>query len=41
MSNSHIAVIASMTALAHGGIDVSGYSSTKYALYSYINCLRQ
>ncbi len=30
-----------MAALAHGGIDVSTYSSSKYALYSFINSFRQ
>jgi short-subunit dehydrogenase len=41
MENGHIAVVASIMVLVHGGVDVSAYSSTKYALHSYINCLRQ
>jgi short-subunit dehydrogenase len=41
LSNGHIGIVASMTTLAHGGVDVSTYSSSKYALYSFVNCLRQ
>lgn len=41
MENGHIAVIASVVALAHGGVDVSTYTSSKNALYSYVNSFRQ
>jgi NAD(P)-dependent dehydrogenase (short-subunit alcohol dehydrogenase family) len=41
MENGHIAVVASVVALAHGGIDVSAYSSSKHAIYSWINSFRQ
>lgn len=30
-----------MAALTHGGVNVSTYSSSKYALYSFVNCFRQ
>ena len=41
LDNGHIAVVASIIALVNGGIDVSTYSSTKSALYSFVNCFRQ
>lgn len=37
----HIAIVSSMVTLANGGVEVSSYSSSKYAISSYFNCLRQ
>lgn len=38
---SHIAVVASMTALIPGGTNVSIYSSSKHAIFAYLSSLRQ
>jgi short-subunit dehydrogenase len=41
MEGGHIAVIASMVTLAQGGVEVSSYSASKYALNSFLTCFRQ
>ena len=41
MEGGHIGVVTSMIAIIQGGLDVSTYASTKYAFYSFVNCLRQ
>ncbi len=41
MQDGHIGVVASMIALISGGMDVSAYSASKYALYSFVNSFRQ
>jgi short-subunit dehydrogenase len=37
----HICVTSSMVTLANGGVNMSSYSSSKYAIKGYMNCLRQ
>lgn len=41
LENGHIAVVASVVALAHGGVNVSTYTASKNALYSYVKSFRQ